>query len=187
MQGAPQGRPRQRPPQGRDPGSPHPASHAAAGHSLLRAGAEGTPVGLPTRGRGVSTVSRPENPAQGAAEGGARCRESRGATRMSSLPLRRARASHDRGVRPARCLTPRPGERCAASAGASPPPSSPPLAPGSAKLPQPGRLSVECPPSSPACAHQPRPGRPPPALAGAVWCQPGRLHPPPPPRRARSE
>ena len=83
MQGAPRGRPKKRPPGGRDPGSPHPASRAAAGHNPLRAGAEGTPVGLPTRGRGVSTVRRPENPAQGAAEGGARCKE-RGGGELSN-------------------------------------------------------------------------------------------------------
>ena len=78
MHGAPRGRPQRRPPEGRDPESPHPASRAVAGRNLLRAEAEGTPVGLPTRGRGVSTVSRPENPAQGTTEGGARCTGRRG-------------------------------------------------------------------------------------------------------------
>ena len=73
MQGAPQGRPQQRPPEGQHAESPLPAGRAAAGQNLPQAGAEGTPVGLPTRRQGVSTVSRPERQAQGTTEEGAGC------------------------------------------------------------------------------------------------------------------
>ena len=79
MQGAPRGGPQQRPPAGRGP-SPPPTRRVALLRTTTPCGKEQRtpPVGQPTRGRGVSTVGRPENPAQGATEGGARCRVRRG-------------------------------------------------------------------------------------------------------------
>ena len=104
-------------------GTPNPPTRRAA---LLRAttscrqGQRAPPVGLPTRGQGVSQVSRPEHPAQGATAGGSRCRVP--PCRSSVLPPpRRARTSRDRGVPP----PPRPGWRGVASAGTSPPPPPP--------------------------------------------------------------
>ena len=110
------------------------------------------PVGQPTRGRGVSTVGRPENPAQGATEEGARCRERRGLSLHDGRQRRRAPhpppADHRPGVRPAAttrahgpvpCPTHRPGVHEPAAAGA------------------PSMTGVL--PTAPACARQPRPGR----------------------------
>ena len=74
MQGAPRRGQLQRPPGGRGPG-PLPTGQVLLVRTTTPCGREQRtpPVGEPTRGRGVSTVRKPESPAPGATEEFGRC------------------------------------------------------------------------------------------------------------------
>ena len=148
----------------RAPPPPHQAGHAAADNNPYGRQSQGPPgaAGPPdgSQERGISTVGRPENPALGATQGGARCgirrkgglsrgRQRDGAGVRSSVPPPTPRCAHQPRPERAACHVPpsQPAVHKTATAGACKRSSVPRPALACAKQPRRGRAACHMCPS----------------------------------------